>query len=108
MGPPQRVRYNEKARQSKAGGPTRKRRRVGVADGSNIEIILPQEAKEEKARREALVCKTNYYMFLLMSFSSEKCAATSQTNPSRVKKRKENMYKNDNGKIIPKKKTPNE
>jgi hypothetical protein len=56
MGPPQRVRYNAKARQSNLGGPAKKRRRVGDVDSSNVEVILPQEAKEEKARRDVLVC----------------------------------------------------
>jgi len=55
MGPPQRIRYNAKARQSSAGGPARKKRKLDDLDESNAEIILPQEAKEEKARRDALI-----------------------------------------------------
>jgi hypothetical protein len=56
MGPPQRIRYNAKARQSTAGGHTKKRKRLEDVESSNVEMIVPEEAKEAKARRDALVC----------------------------------------------------
>lgn len=56
MGPPQRIRYNAKARQSNAGGPLKKRRKLDANEDANVEMIIPQEAKEEKSRKDALVC----------------------------------------------------